>query len=281
MKDNTEDYTKYLENIKGLSPKTVKLYNDYHKNFKHINLDQKEINRFIAKNKNNSVVRGYMKSYLEFLEEDYDLPPARTGTIARRIIRPIPRSQIERLRNFAYNKLTRDGIIIDLLYFGAMRINEISSIKVNSFNWQEWFKDPEQFCEVQITGKGKKTRRVLISPRAIKSLLEVYFERSIITSGMQPHHIIDKLNGLEDPLFKIKTWKVWHIVKKCSEDGLNWKIRPHELRHARATELESNGATTRDIQMYLGHNSLNTTEIYLHTSESKSLSRIKEISHEI
>lgn len=160
-----------------------------------------------------------------------------------------------------------------------MRRAEILTIKTNSFDWAKWFEDPEQFCIFNVVGKGNKERSVLAHPQTIKFILEIYYNKKIISNFMQPQDIIEKLNSMDDPLFyKISEWKVWKIVKKCSTKALNRDIRTHEIRHTRATELEEKGASTRDIQRYLGHSSLMTTEIYLHSDESKSLERIKELS---
>jgi len=51
----------------------------------------------------------------------------------------------------------------------------------------------------------------------------------------------------------------------------------HQLRHARATHLEESGVSIRDIQNYLGHANIGTTEIYLHSDQSHSLQRIREL----
>ena len=96
---------------------------------------------------------------------------------------------------------------------------------------------------------------------------------------MKPDEIIEKLNSMDAPLFKkLSEWGVWGIVRKHSTERLKRDIRPHELRHARATELEENGASIKDIQKYLGHASITTTEIYLHSDESKALDRIEDLS---
>jgi integrase/recombinase XerD len=91
--------------------------------------------------------------------------------------------------------------------------------------------------------------------------------------------MIVKLNSMDDLLFKkLSEWIVWKIVNYYSKKYLKRDIRTHEIRHARATQLEEDGASIKDIQRYLGHSSLTTTEIYLHSSESKSLEKIKEVS---
>ena len=99
---------------------------------------------------------------------------------------------------------------------------------------------------------------------------------------MGPEDIAIKLRSMDAPLFKKMTeWVVWSLVKKYSQKTLNRDVRPHEIRHAYATRLEDEGTPIRYIQKYLGHNSVATTEIYLHSDEKKGLSKIKQISKDL
>ncbi len=281
MSETLEQYCDYLKKIRGLSDTSVIHYLKYHRHFMDQPLTQENINKFIASKKNNSVVRAYMKSYLEFLERDreFDLPIVKRGTKPKRLIRPVSMVEINRLRDEAYHRKLRDGIIMDLLYYGALRRAEVITVNVNSFDWEDFFQDFDAYGKVRVTGKGKKERIVLVHPKAMKTLLEIYFEKKILTNFMQPAEMITKLNSMDAPLFrKMSEWSVWKVVNYYSKKHLQRDIRTHEIRHARATQLENDGASVKDIQRYLGHASLKTTEIYLHSSESKSLENIKEIS---
>ena len=98
MGDQLQEFYNHLKKIKGLSDRTIYHYLSYHKHFMHKDLTQLTITRFITSKNNNSVVRGYMKSWLEFLkrEKEFDLPIAKTGTVKRRLVRDISRSEMER-----------------------------------------------------------------------------------------------------------------------------------------------------------------------------------------
>jgi len=218
---------------------------------------------------------------LEFLNKDQELslPKIKTGSVKRRLIRGVSKVEINKIRDYAYAEKTRDGIIFELLYYGALRRAELLSIRTNSFEWDRWFQDPEQYCVFKVIGKRNKERKVVVHPNAVKKILELYYDRGILTPSMQPADVVEKLNSMTDVLFgKLTEWKVWKLVKKYSTKALQRDIRTHEIRHARATELEENGASIRDIQRYLGHGNLLTTEIYLHADEGKSLERIKDLS---
>jgi len=279
--NEVQEFHDYLINTKKLSEITVRHYFSYYRHFRNLPLTQKSINSFAQKKKNNSVVRGFLLSYIDFkgMRKVLDPPPKPTGAKKTRLIRDITPSEVESISKYCYKRKISEGILFDLVYFGGLRRGEVLSICVNSFNWERWFQDIEQFCYMRVIGKRNKQRDVLVPPRAIKEILNIYFAKGLLTGNMEPADIVSKLSNMAEVLFKDMTvYKVWKIIKRNSMRAIKRGVRTHEVRHARATELERNGARVRDIQKYLGHSNLATTEIYLHTDEAKSLRNIGEIS---
>lgn len=270
-------FDNYLDKTKGLMPRTRSLYLNY---YKMIDLDilqhQEYIDAFVQDHGNNSVVRGMMLNLLQFkgLNKKLELPPVQTGKPKKRIVRSISHEEINKLRSYFYKEDFKKGLIFDLIYQGALRRLEIPTIKINSFRWIEWFDNPTGFCKLIVLGKGNKERTVLIDPETAFDIINFYSKKyptedKISFANANQFLFINKSGKL------LTEKSVYYIIKRGSIRSLGRDVRPHELRHARATEFQKRGLTTRDIKNYLGHSNIATTEIYLHQSEKESLETIE------
>lgn len=161
------------------------------------------------------------------------------------IIAAIDRSKPEGERNKA---------MLETLYSSGLRVSELINLKISNLFFKEGY--------IRIIGKGNKERMVPIGSIAIKHI-------NIYLKEVRVHLEIKK--GNEDILFlnrrghKLTRNMVFMIIKSLSEKiGLNKKISPHTFRHSFATHLIEGGADLRAVQEMLGHESITTTEIYLH-----------------
>jgi len=278
-------YTNYLI-AKGLSERTIYRYMNFYKRFEKYPFTQQGIDDFFSNRKRNDYVsRAFMRSLLEFLEmeDQFKMPPKQTGAKKKRIIRPISQNQIKEIRRECYKKSKMMGFLFDLLYYGALRVSEIAKLKFNSFNWEAWFNDPSKQCELKLEmAKGNKDRVVLIPASVVKDLADFYMKKNNLKpTKLEEYSYI--LSKSEKAIFKQQNGKrlsgytIWHFIKKLSSQAIGIAIRPHELRHARATELQDLGVSIRDIQHFLGHTNPQITDIYLHTTEKQSLKNIQGI----
>jgi integrase len=279
-----QKFYEFLTKTKLLSNKTVIEYLKYYKDLEpEFASEQEYVNAFIQEKKNNCVVRAMFFNYIQFRNfKRIQLPPKPTGKKPKREIRPIAKSEIKSMKEKLQQERFRDFIIFCLIIEGALRRVEVPTIKVNSFRWREWFEDMDKFCKLVVLGKNNKERVVLISPQTA----EVILNRLIESDEVLKHDFsLDSLQSLinNDSLLLAKKNKepiTVDMVSKAiyrSKKILGRGIRPHELRHEMATELERKGASIRDIKNYLGHSKIATTEIYLHKSEKDSVESIERI----
>lgn len=166
------------------------------------------------------------------------------------------------------NEGERNRAIIETLYGCGLRVSELVSLKISDLFFDEGF--------IKITGKGDKQRFVPISEVTQKYIL---LYKNLIRSQLQ----IQK--GFEDTLFLNRRGKqltramIFTIIKELAVSiNLNKVISPHTLRHSFATHLLENGADLRSIQLLLGHESITTTEIYVHL-DRKHLTQIVNTYH--
>ncbi|WP_179352234.1 site-specific tyrosine recombinase XerD [Winogradskyella vidalii] len=152
----------------------------------------------------------------------------------------------------------RNRAIIETLYSCGLRVSELTNLKLSDLFFEEDF--------IKVTGKGDKQRFVPISPLTKKYI-------SIYMKDIRPHIPINELH--RDILFLNRRGKqltramIFTIIKQLVEKiGLNKTVSPHTFRHSFATHLLENGADLRAIQLMLGHESITTTEIYMHVNRS-------------
>jgi len=153
----------------------------------------------------------------------------------------------------------RNRAIIETLYGCGLRVSELVTLKLSQLFIEERY--------VIIQGKGNKQRLVPISPVAIEQI-GLYLEQT------RSHQVVQR--GSEDILFlnrrgaMLTRQMVFYIVKQlCQLAGIRKVISPHTLRHSFATHLLEGGANLRAIQQMLGHESITTTEIYVHIDRTR------------
>jgi integrase/recombinase XerD len=162
----------------------------------------------------------------------------------------------------------RNRAMLETLYGCGLRVSEIITLKISDLFFDEGF--------IKITGKGDKQRFVPIA-KSTQKFIEFY------KNNVRNHLDIGK--GFEDTLFlnrrgnQLTRAMVFTIIKTLAvKINLQKNISPHTLRHSFATHLLENGADLRSIQLMLGHESITTTEIYVHL-DRKHLTQIINTYH--
>ena len=217
-----------------------------------------------------------LKSFFSYLifedyRQDNPLELIETPKTGRKLPDTLSVDEIDSLI-FAVDLTTNEGernrAMLETLYGCGLRVSELVSLKISDLFFEEEF--------IKITGKGNKQRFVPIS-----DLTQKYIE--IYRNSTRKHITIQK--GFEDTLFLNRRGKqltramIFTIIKNLAvKIELNKTISPHTLRHSFATHLLENGADLRSIQLMLGHESITTTEIYVHL-DRKFLAQVLDSFH--
>ena len=156
------------------------------------------------------------------------------------------------------NEGERNRAMLETMYSCGLRVSELIHLKISDLFFDEGF--------IKIIGKGNKERFVPIHVRAQKYII-------LYMNEIRTHLSIVK--GFEDTLFLNRRGKslsrqmVFMFLKELAiKINLQKKISPHTFRHSFATHLLKNGADLRAIQQMLGHESITTTEVYVHLDTS-------------
>lgn len=219
-----------------------------------------------------------LRSFLKYLmkRDISSLSPERIelAKIKERSLDLISVTELERLLGAPLNilknsknknseiKILRDKAILELFFSTGLRLSELCSLNRDLDLTKN---------EFSIRGKGEKVRVVFLSESAKQAIREY----------------LKKRTDLEEPLFiqysnssaSKKTTKesnrltprsIERIVKFYAiAAGISKKVTPHIIRHSFATDLLSNGADIRSVQMMLGHANIATTQIYTHITDKQ------------
>lgn len=153
----------------------------------------------------------------------------------------------------------RNRAIIETLYGCGLRVSELTGLRISHIYSDEGY--------ILVDGKGDKQRLVPIDDIALEQI-------NLYINDTRSHQVVKR--GNDDILFlnnrgsQLSRVMVFYIIKDlCERAGIDKTVSPHTLRHSFATHLLEGGANLRAIQQMLGHESITTTEIYVHIDRSR------------
>ena len=147
----------------------------------------------------------------------------------------------------------RDRAFLELLYASGLRVSELTGLNLEDFSLSERL--------VRVRGKGRKERLVPFGRKAEEGLRAYLARRSELGSGPAAEKAVF-LNRLGTRLTPRSVERA--VDKYIRQTDVRRKISPHSLRHSFASHLLGRGADLRVIQELLGHESLATTQKYVH-----------------
>ncbi len=238
-KIDVRNYLKYLDNNK-LSNKTISRKLSSLRSFYNYLINIKVVNNNIFDTISNPKIEKKLPNYLNYEEIEDLLDGIKLDNI------------------YGY----RNRLILEMIYSTGIRLSEVINVKLNDIN--------ESNNTLKILGKGSK-ERVVFFGEYVNKFLDLYLKnsRNILLNDKKCEYLF--VNKFGNRLGKSM---IERIVKNATKEiSLKHDISVHTLRHTFATHLLNNGADIKTVQELLGHESLNTTEIYTHVSND----RIKDV----
>jgi site-specific recombinase XerD len=283
------EFLEYLEIEKGASLKTVENYERYLTRFfefaKIKNADEitdslvREFRLYLNRQSsgNNRATGETLKKktqnyyliglrvFLKYLAKHKieSLPAERIelAKVPERSLDLISEQELERLLKAPEGnseKALRDRAILQLLFSTGLRVSELCSL-TRDINYVSG--------EFSIRGKGSKVRVVFISDEAKKSISDYLKTRKDMDDALFVKVGDEKAKNEKEGLSRRS---IERIVKYYAiKSGISKKVTPHVIRHCFATDLLSNGADIRSVQMMLGHSNISTTQIYTHITDKQ------------
>ena len=268
-------YRSYIKLEKRLSENTVESYMRDYMQFAHFILRQWDVaphkvepqmvERYMAwlyergreKTSQARALSG-IKSFFNFLmiSDEIESSPAEfvlTPKFGRQLPDVLTTAEIDRIIatvDMRTTKGIRDSAMLEVLYSCGLRVSELTSLRLGDLFFGEGY--------IRVTGKGDKQRLVPVSGAAREKIQRYLDDRATKTSASD----VVFLNNRGTQLTRVM---VFTILKQAAQRaGIDKHISPHTFRHSFATHLLEGGASIRQVQEMLGHESILTTEIYTH-----------------
>jgi integrase/recombinase XerD len=276
---NIKSYQSYLKIERGLSKNTIDNYSfDIERlclflsqneiQISPLTINEETLQQFIyhvskeVNPRSQARIISGLKSFFSYLifedfRNDNPMELIETPKTGRKLPDTLAVAEIDALISaidLSSNEGERNRAILETLYGCGLRVSELVALKISDLFFEEGF--------IKITGKGNKQRFVPVGDLTQKFI-------AIYKNNIRTQLNIQK--GFEDTLFlnrrgrQLTRAMIFTIIKDLAvKINLNKSISPHTLRHSFATHLLENGADLRSIQLMLGHESITTTEIYVH-----------------
>lgn len=245
---SVQDYFFYLQNEIELSARTIRRkYVAIQQYFHYVNtvLNSNEV-------------------FFRFSTRRFQLPKTLPKTLStdeiQNLISSVSLEYQSATSEYKQRLAIRNMCIIELLFCLGLRIGEVSALNMTDYH--------EEDNTLLIHGKGNKERLLFISAPVVSQKLKLWIRTR------------SSWNPVDDAIFitrygkRLGIYGIEHTFQKYRQMAdINPHSTPHYLRHSFATQLLNNGASIRDVQELMGHNSIATTQIYTEVS----LTRKKEI----
>jgi len=275
LREWIENFIHHLQHERRLSPNTLK---NYSRDLEHIagwcqqngvdewpQLNPHQVRSYVAKRHRSDISGKTIQRELSTLRSLYNYllregaaenNPAQ-GIKAPKVKRRLPATmdidQLSNLLDVTHDDplSIRDLAILELFYSSGLRLAELVSINLNELDLKS--------AQLEVTGKGAKTRQVPIGRKAVKALQQWIEVRGGLAKPGEPALFVSNRGKRIHPRTiqqRLKQWALKH--------GASRNIHPHMLRHSFASHMLESSGDLRAVQELLGHADISTTQIYTH-----------------
>lgn len=167
---------------------------------------------------------------------------------------------------------SRDVTLLALLYDSGARAQEVCDIKIGDITFAKT-------STIRIHGKGNKTREIPISPDVVKLIKGYMAERGKTLKDNRDEHLFpsQRADRITTACVRSLVRKYVTLAKSNNPDHFKEEgYSPHSFRHSKSVHMLEAGVPLIYIRNFLGHESIQTTEVYLRTHQSSVSKILKE-----
>ncbi len=255
-----QEFIRWL-GLRRLADKTIRDYTYCFDMFRYPDFDQTSVNEYLSTYKG-YIYWAFIKNYKEFLTERYPLEvkydkikiPKKKGRKERKLPVYINESDLMKVHDAFDDE--RNKIMLLIAFYSGARPQGLLAITGKDIDWQGFKTNPGKPVKLKLNEKGNKERVVFV-----------------------PYNVVERLRKWiirwrSDRGVDFKLWAIGHnrwdaLLRDASKKALGYPLSPHKIRHSCATWLLDNGWDLLEIKNYLGHESINTTQIYAHLDKKK------------
>lgn len=159
----------------------------------------------------------------------------------------------------------RDRAMLELMYASGLRLSELTGLDLDSVDFADGL--------VEVTGKGRKTRRVPVGSHALAALRNWLSARDGIAEDGETALFVNRRGRRLSGRAVQQRLRYWAL-----RQGLGVTVHPHMLRHSFASHLLESSGDLRAVQELLGHADISSTQIYTHL-DFQHLARVYDEAH--